>query len=57
MKLVFVDALGVVEKAADEGGLSVVDRACGREAKQVAAVFLGEKAGEREVRGLKFECG
>ncbi len=37
LQLVFEDALGVVQQAADERGLAVIDRAGGGEAKQVHA--------------------
>ena len=41
-ELVFVDALGVVEEAADEGGLAVVDGAAGEEAEEFLALVAGE---------------
>jgi hypothetical protein len=50
MKLVLVYALGVIEEAADEGRLAIVDRARGGEAKEVASVLFGEKVREREAR-------
>ncbi len=46
-ELVFVDGLGVVEEAADEGGLAVVDGAGGGEAEH----FLGEVGVEEVFKG------
>ncbi len=42
LELVFVDALGVVEEATDEGGFAVVDGAGGGEAEEVFAALCGE---------------
>ena len=48
--LVFVDALRVVEQAADQGGLAVVDAAGGGEAEQILGSFGCEKASIDECR-------
>ena len=47
--LVLVDVAGVVEQAADEGGLAVVDAAGGGEAEQVLGLLDGEELFDGEV--------
>ena len=42
-ELVFVDALGIVEQAADQGGLAVVHAARGGEAQQFLVSFCSRK--------------
>ena len=52
-KLVFVDAFGVVEKAADQGGLAIVHAAGSGEAKHLLAEVCGEELLEVIVGSLK----
>ena len=41
-ELVFVDLFGIVQQAADQGALAVVDAAAGEEAQQFLALVLGK---------------
>ena len=53
--VVFVDVARVVEQAADERGLAVVDAACGGEAEQVFVALYLEELFDDEVS--VFGCG